>query len=178
MAPGDSAQVTVPADEKATVQLFEQTSPSVVHITTLGAQGVRIGVSSWLDFENQDQVYKNQGLRLVDVVIVDDDAITGVWRGDQGSAAQILDPHILSNGADENNESDFQRLNRQRKEAGWELKILRTHPNDAYVTGVWRFRGVGTFKQSTGVTQTLAALINKRAYCQSNGMRLVSVDVK
>jgi hypothetical protein len=101
-----------------------------------GAQWWRSGISSWLDFKNQDQVYFNQGLRLVDVIITANDNITAVWRGDQGNGGQLWQSGMVSVGADANNESEFQRINRLRKQAGWELRILKTHPNDAYVMGV------------------------------------------
>lgn len=106
-----------------------------------GAQWWRSGIPSWTDFKNQDRVYFEQGLRLVDVVITSDNDITAVWRGDQGNSAQIWKSGIPATGVDANNESEFQKTNRLKKQAGWELRILKTHPNDAYVMAVWRYRG-------------------------------------
>ncbi|QQQ74168.1 hypothetical protein IOD16_23450 [Saccharothrix sp. 6-C] len=142
-----------------------------------GAQHWRSGIPSWTDFKNQNQVYFDQGLRLVDVVVNADDDITGVWRADQGTAGQVWQSGLLGSGVDANNESQFDRVNRARKESGWELQIVRTHPHDSYVMGVWRYRG-GSFQQSTNLYQTTEALANMRIHCQERGMRLVSVDVK
>jgi hypothetical protein len=64
-----------------------------------------------------------------------------------------------------------------RKQNGWELKILKTHPNDAYVMGVWRYRG-GSFNQMTNVYHTQPAMHNMEIACRAQGMRLVSMDVK
>ena len=142
-----------------------------------GEQQWRSGIPSWLDFKNQDQVFFNQGLRLTDVIITSDTNITAVWRADQGSAGQLWQSGIPATGADEHNESDFQRINRLRLAAGWELRILKSHPNDSYMMAVWRFRG-GSFSQSTATHQTFAAYKSWAADCQQQGRRIVSVDVK
>ncbi|WP_461118038.1 hypothetical protein [Saccharothrix stipae] len=143
-----------------------------------GAQYWRSGIPSWTDFKNQDDVYFDQGLRLVDVIITADDDITGVWRGDQGTGGQLWSSGVIGTGVDANNDSAFDRLNRARKQAGYELRILKTHPDDRYMMGVWRYRG-GTFNQATELfLPNATAVANMRAYCLERGMRLVTVDAR
>ncbi|MEU4443667.1 hypothetical protein AB0K14_20010 [Actinosynnema sp. NPDC050801] len=142
------------------------------------AQHWRSGIPSWTDFKNQDQVYFDQGLRLVDVIITADDNITGVWRGDQGTGGQLWSSGVMGTGVDENNDSAFDRLNRAHKQAGYELRILKTHPHDDYIMAVWRYRG-GSFSQSTELyLPNATAVANMRAYCLEHGMRLVAVDAR
>jgi hypothetical protein len=141
-----------------------------------GAQYWRAGISSWLDFQNQDAVYFNQGLRLVDVIITANNDITGVWRGDQGNAAQLWQAGMLNIGADSNNETDFSRTNRLYKQSGYELRILKTQPDDSYVMAVWRYRG--QFGQTHREYQGVESFISMENDCRQMGMHIVSMDVK
>jgi hypothetical protein len=142
-----------------------------------GAQYWRAGIPSWTDFKNQDAVYFSQGLRLVDVIITADNDITGVWRGDQGDAAQIWQSGMLNTGADSHNHTAFDNINNANKRDGYELKILKTHPNDAYVMAVWRYRG-GSFGQADYEYQTVEAFKGSENDCRAQGMHIVSMDVK
>ncbi|MEV4539855.1 hypothetical protein AB0J82_39395 [Asanoa sp. NPDC049518] len=144
--------------------------------TGKGDQFVRTAIPTWTDFKTQDDVLFAQGFRIVDIVIREDNRIGGVWRSDQGSAGQLWNAGVLATGADANDESPFQKLNRQRKEAGWELKIMKAHNNDAYRVGVWRYRG-GTFTQDTGNFMTSASMDGWEQTCRGAGRRIVSLDV-
>ncbi|GIF62184.1 hypothetical protein Ais01nite_02190 [Asanoa ishikariensis] len=136
----------------------------------------RTAIPTWTDFVNQDDVLWDQGFRLVDIVIRDDGKIGGLWRSDQGSSGQKWNYGILAAGVDANNESAFQKLNRLRKEAGWELRILKAFNNDAYVVAVWRYRG-GAFNQSTANFMNTESMRGWEKACRAGGMRIVTLDV-
>ncbi|MCA2216963.1 hypothetical protein [Jidongwangia harbinensis] len=142
-----------------------------------GGQFVRSGIPSWKDFENENTVQFNRGRRLVDVVIEDDDDIAAVWRGDQGTAAEVYQYGIPATGVDENNMSEFDRVNARNKRRGYDLKILKTHPNDSYVMAVWRHRG-GSFGQSDTRYQRLESFETFEANCRSAGRMITTIDVK
>jgi hypothetical protein len=141
-----------------------------------GGQFVRTAIPTWTDFKNQDQVLYDLGYRIVDIVIRSDGKIGGVWRADQGTSSQIWQAGVLATGADANNESAFDKLNRQRMEAGWELKIMKAHNNDAYRVGVWRYRG-GSFTQGTGNFMNSASMSGFEKTCRGAGRRIVTLDV-
>jgi hypothetical protein len=139
-------------------------------------QFVRTAIPTWTDFKNQDEVLFAQGYRIVDIVIREDGKIGGVWRADQGNAGQVWNSGVLAAGVDANNESAFEKLNRQRKEAGWELKVMKAHNNDAYRVGVWRYRG-GSFTQDTGNLMNSASMSGFEKTCLAAGRRIVTLDV-
>ncbi|MDG4823240.1 hypothetical protein O7635_15395 [Asanoa sp. WMMD1127] len=141
-----------------------------------GGRFWRTNFATWDDFKNQDTILYGQGYRLVDIVIREDNKIGGLWRQDQGSSVQKWNWGVLATGADENNESAFQKLNRQRKEAGYELRILKAFNNDAYRVAVWRYRG-GSFNQSTQNFMNTDSMRNWEKACRAQGMRIVTLDV-
>jgi hypothetical protein len=140
-----------------------------------GGQFVRTAIPSWTDFKTQDDVLYAQGFRITDIIIREDGKIGGVWRADQGSSIQKWH-NVLATGVDANNESAFQKLNRQYYEAGYELKVMKAHNNDAYRVGVWRYRG-GSFTQATGNFMNAASMKGWEATCRSAGRRIVTLDV-
>jgi hypothetical protein len=141
-----------------------------------GGQFVRTAIPTWTDFKTQDDMLYDEGYRIVDIVIREDGKIGGVWRSDQGNAVQYWQSGILATGVDANNQSAFQKINAQYKAAGYELKVMKAHNNDAYRVGVWRYRG-GSFTQETGNFMKGKSAEGWESTCFGAGRRVVTLDV-